>query len=72
MSARTSGTMVPIWCCHKTPDFALVLTPEGGIYVPETILPIKGAYQNARLIAMPDEAWLRPDTLVGTDDSDAA
>ena len=42
---------------------ALVLTPDNGIYIPETILPIDGAYQNARLIAMPDEAWLRPDTI---------
>lgn len=46
----------------QAPDFALVLTPENGIYLPETILPIEGAYQNARLIAMPDEAWLKPDT----------
>ena len=45
------------------PDFALVLTPEDGIYLPETILPIEGAYQNARLIAMPDEAWLKPETI---------
>ncbi len=47
----------------QAPDFALVLTPEDGIYVPETILPIEGAYQNARLIAMPDEAWLKPETI---------
>lgn len=47
----------------QSPDFALVLTPENGIYLPETILPIEGAYQNARLIAMPDEAWLKPDTV---------
>lgn len=47
----------------QAPDFALVLTPENGIYVPETILPIEGAYQNARLIAMPDEAWLKPETI---------
>lgn len=26
----------------QAPDFALVLTPENGIYVPETILPIEG------------------------------
>ena len=57
---------------NKTPDFALVLTPEDGIYVPETILPIMGAYQNARLIAMPDEAWLRPENLtVSTENTDA-
>ena len=47
----------------QAPDFALVLTPENGIYVPETILPIEGAYQNARLIAMPDEAWLKPEKI---------
>ena len=47
----------------QAPDFALVLTPESGIYLPETILPIEGAYQNARLIAMPDEAWLKPDAI---------
>lgn len=47
----------------QAPDFALVLTPEKGIYVPETILLIKDAYKNARLIAMPDEAWLRPETV---------
>lgn len=47
----------------QAPDFALVLTPDKGIYVPETILLIKDAYKNARLIAMPDEAWLRPETI---------
>lgn len=47
----------------QSPDFALVLTPEKGIYVPETILLIKDAYKDARLIAMPDEAWLRPETV---------
>ena len=47
----------------QAPDFALVLTPEDGIYLPETILPIEGTYQNARLIAMPDEAWLKPETI---------
>jgi len=46
-----------------SPDFALVLTPVNGLYVPETILPIRNAYQDARLIAMPDEAWLKPETI---------
>lgn len=54
---------------REAPDFALVLTPDNGIYIPETILPIDGAYQNARLIAMPDEAWLRPDTIFSGDKS---
>ena len=43
---------------------ALVLTPDDDIYVPETILSIEMAYQDARLITMPDESWLRPDTLL--------
>lgn len=47
------------------PDFALVLTPDklDQLYIPETILPLDAAYQNARLIAKPDEAWLNPNTL---------
>lgn len=48
----------------KAPDFALVLTPDDGIYAPETILSIEMAYQDARLITMPDESWLRPNTLL--------
>lgn len=49
----------------KKPDFALVLTPDdkNKLYLPETILPLDAAYQNARLIAKPDEAWLNPDEL---------
>ena len=45
------------------PDFALVLDLEDGIYTPETILPLDAAYQNARLIAKPDELWLNPDDI---------
>lgn len=46
----------------EQPDFALIITPdkENKIYVPETILPLDPAYQNARLIAKPDESWLNP------------
>lgn len=49
----------------SNPDFALVLTPDkiNQLYIPETILPLDAAYQNARLIAKPDEAWLNPNTL---------
>lgn len=49
----------------RHPDFALVLTPdrESELYLPETILPLDAAYQNARLIAKPDEAWLDPDQI---------
>lgn len=50
----------------KRPDFALILTPdsEHGMYIPETILPLDAVYQNARLIAKPDESWLNPDTIL--------
>ncbi|MEL1244834.1 DUF3825 domain-containing protein [Flavobacterium sp. DGU11] len=47
----------------KSPDFALVLDLEHGIYTPETILPLDAAYQNARLITKPDELWLNPDDI---------
>ncbi|MCF8236192.1 MAG: DUF3825 domain-containing protein [Bacteroidales bacterium] len=47
----------------KQPDFALVLDLEDGIYTPETILPLDAAYQNARLIAKPDDFWLNPDDI---------
>ena len=44
------------------PDFALILTPDKELkmYDPETILPLDAAYQNARLIAKPEESWLNP------------
>ncbi len=46
----------------NTPDFALVLTPvpEYKMYKLETILTLDEAYQDARLIAKPEEVWLRP------------
>ncbi len=44
------------------PDFALVLTPhaEEKLYTPETILGLDEVYQDARLIAKPEESWLNP------------
>ncbi len=49
----------------EQPDFALILTPnkELSMYEPETILPLDAAYQNARLIAKPEESWLNPDKI---------
>lgn len=49
----------------KHPDFALILTPDKAteMYLPETILPLDAVYQNARLIAKPDESWLNPETI---------
>ena len=48
------------------PDFALILTPdkENEYYIPETILSLDAVYQNARLIAKPDDTWLNPDTIL--------
>lgn len=47
------------------PDFALVLTPDEGakLYIPETILGLDEVYQDARLIAKPEESWLNPDMI---------
>ncbi|MCQ2274484.1 MAG: DUF3825 domain-containing protein [Bacteroidales bacterium] len=44
------------------PDFALVLHPniEETIYSPKTILGLDEVYQDARLIAKPEESWLNP------------
>lgn len=49
----------------EKPDFALILDPDttNQIYLPQTILPLDAAYQNARLIAKPDEYWLNPDKI---------
>ncbi len=47
------------------PDFALVLTPHANekLYTPETILGLDEVYQDARLIAKPEESWLNPEML---------
>lgn len=47
------------------PDFALVLTPceDAKLYVPETILGLDEVYQDARLIAKPEESWLNPNMI---------
>lgn len=44
------------------PDFALVLTPhsDARVYTPETILGLDEVYQDARLVAKPEESWLNP------------
>lgn len=47
------------------PDFALVLTPNADdkLYTLETILGLDEVYQDARLIAKPEESWLNPKML---------
>lgn len=48
------------------PDFALVLTPhpDEKLYTPETILGLDEVYQDARLIAKPEESWLNPNMII--------
>ena len=48
-----------------SPDFALVLQrdKENMMYIAKTILDLETGYQDARLIAKPDESWLNPVTL---------
>ena len=41
----------------KTPDGALILTPSKKYYIPETVLTLKEAYIDIRLIAKPDNTW---------------
>lgn len=46
----------------EKPDFSLILDPDATnqLYTPQTILSLDAAYQNARVIAKPDEYWLNP------------
>ncbi len=56
--------LIPIYLeldSERLPDFALVLTPSDNSYIPETILELDEVYQDARLIAKPDESWLNPE-----------
>ena len=50
----------------ESPDFALVLQTdrEHKIYIARTILDIESGYQDARLIAKPDESWFNLAKLV--------
>lgn len=50
----------------ESPDFALVLQTdrEHNIYIARTILDIESGYQDARLIAKPDESWFNLAKLV--------
>lgn len=50
---------------NTSPDFTLVLQTdaENKIYITRTILDLETGYQDARLVAKPDESWLNPVTL---------
>ena len=45
------------------PDFALVLSRRDGFYIPETILLLPWAYNNARILCKPDNSWLNPSSI---------
>lgn len=67
-TARRIQLLMPIYLetsYSSHPDFALVLTPhaDDGLYTPETILGLDEVYQDARLIAKPEESWLNPEML---------
>ena len=63
---RRIQLLMPIYletsCTISQPDVVLVLTPyaEEKVYKPETILGLDEAYQDARLVAKPEESWLNP------------
>lgn len=67
-TARRIQLLMPIYLetsYSSHPDFALVLTPHADekLYTPETILGLDEVYQDARLIAKPEESWLNPEML---------
>lgn len=43
----------------ETPDMAVILTADNGYYIPETVIGMKEAYQDVRLITKPSEDWLK-------------
>lgn len=64
-TARRIQLLMPIYLetsYTSQPDFALVLTPHANerVYTPETILGLDEVYQDARLVAKPEESWLNP------------
>lgn len=67
-SAKRIQLLMPIYLetsYTSHPDFALVLTPHTNekLYTPETILGLDEVYQDARLIAKPEESWLNPEMI---------
>ena len=67
-TARRIQLLMPIYLetsYSSHPDFALVLTPhpDEKLYTPETILGLDEVYQDARLIAKPEESWLNPEMI---------
>lgn len=68
---NTTCLMLPLCLLDENQvDLALVVErQESGAYQGQTILPLKLAYSNSRLVTQPDSIWLKPeciDTLDGT------
>jgi hypothetical protein len=62
---KTNGIqfLMPIYLSGEfagRPDLALVLEKRATCYQGTTILTLDMAYQNARLVAKPDDFWLNP------------
>ncbi len=60
----------------RDPDFALVLNPlrssdsdKVNSYEATTIITLDMAYKNARLIAKPDNTWLKPSSIVESEEN---
>ena len=68
---KTIQFLMPIYMDSKgydsSPDVALVLSEtkigDERVYIPETVLPLAWAYQNARVICTPDGMWLNPERI---------
>lgn len=52
--------LLPLCLTGSEPELALAIQREDGYYSARTCLSLEMAYNNARLIARPEAAWIRP------------
>jgi len=52
--------LLPLCLTGNEPELALAIQREDGYYSARTCLTLEMAYNNARLIARPEAAWIRP------------
>lgn len=52
--------LLPLCLTGDVPELALAIQREDGYYSARTCLTLEMAYNNARLIARPETAWIRP------------
>lgn len=56
---------------EETVDLALVVErQQSGAYQGQTVLPLKMAYNNSRLVTRPDSDWLKTEKIIATSDID--